>query len=218
MRECLGGAHALSTPCFLGLTLLLLSPRLLSQQASPTVQRDPQAIAVAERMTNEVGAGVGEVVGGIASGNDKEVTEGLNRIGATVVPLVAGAEAAEAGEAGEAAATATDIQANRATGLDFERQALESEGLSKNTTPMAAVDPKTGQMGQTVPDAIRSSGQTVEVKNVKVLGDSAQLRRQSVVSAQSGQKAQVIVNQGRIQTISPTVQKRMHVKTTRPKQ
>jgi len=48
-------------------------------------------------------------------------------------------------------------------------------------------------------------------KNVKVLSDSPQLRRQSVISAQSGQKAQVLVNKGRIQKISPTVQKRMDV-------
>jgi Homeodomain-like domain len=43
------------------------------------------------------------------------------------------------------------------------------------------------------------------------LSDSPQLRRQSAISARSGQKGQVIVSK-RNQTISPVVQQRMDVK------
>jgi RHS repeat-associated protein len=71
-----------------------------------------------------------------------------------------------------------DVQANRAAGMDFESQTLKSEGLTKNTKPIDAVDPKTGETGTTIPDAIRPNGQTVEMKNVKNLSDSPQLRRQ----------------------------------------
>jgi hypothetical protein len=76
---------------------------------------------------------------------------------------------------------------------------------------MEAVDPKTAQTGTTIPDAVRPTGQTVDFKNVKNLSDSPQLRRQSVISARSGQKGQVITGP-RNQTVSKTVQKRMDVK------
>jgi RHS repeat-associated protein len=111
---------------------------------------------------------------------------------------------------------ATGVQANRTSGLAFEEKALASEGLQKNTTPMEAVDPKTGKTGTTIPDAQRANGQTVEAKNVKTLSDSRQLRRQSVISAKSGQKAQVLVNKNNIQKVSPTVQNRMNVKKIDP--
>jgi hypothetical protein len=76
---------------------------------------------------------------------------------------------------------------------------------------MEAVGPKTGQTGTTIPDAIRSNGQTVEMKNVKNLSDSPQLRRQSEISAKSGQKGQVIVS-GKNLKVSPTVKNRMDIK------
>ena len=112
---------------------------------------------------------------------------------------------------GKGEGEAAGVQANRTAGLEFEGQGLAKEGLTKNTTPMEAVDPKTGQTGTTVPDAVRSNGQTVDFKNVQNLSDSPQLRRQSVISARSGQKGQVIAGP-RNRTVSKTVQKRMEVK------
>lgn len=102
------------------------------------------------------------------------------------------------------------VQANRAAGLSFEAQVLKNEGLSKNTAPIRAVDPKTGQTGTTIPDGIRSSGQTVDAKGGRTVSDSAQLRRQSQASQQAGQKAQVVVKKGT--KVSKTVRDRMDVK------
>jgi len=65
--------------------------------------------------------------------------------------------------------------------------------------------------GKTIPDAIRSNGQTVEFKDAKKVSDSPQLRRQSEISARSGQKAEVIVS-NKNQRVSSTVKARMKVK------
>lgn len=100
-------------------------------------------------------------------------------------------------------------------GKQAEKAVLQSENLAKNTKVIQAVDPKTGKAGGTIPDAIRPDGQTVDVKDVKRLSDSPQLRRQSEISAQSGQKAEIIVT-NRNQTVSSTVKNRMAVKKSRP--
>ena len=105
----------------------------------------------------------------------------------------------------------SDVQANRKAGLDTQKQALDKEGLRENTKHIEATDPKTGKTSTTVPDAVRENGQTVEVKDVKSLSDSPQLRRQSEISAQSGQKGQVILGQ-KNQSVSNTVKTRMDVK------
>jgi len=63
--------------------------------------------------------------------------------------------------------------------------------------------------GKTIPDAIRSNGQTVEFKDAKKV--SPQLRRQSEISARSGQKAEVIVS-NKNQRVLSTVKARMKVK------
>ena len=72
------------------------------------------------------------------------------------------------------------------------------------------MDPKTGKVGTTIPDGVRPNGTTVEVKDVKKLSDSSQLRRQSEISRQSGQKGEVIT--GTNSKVSKTVQDRMRVR------
>jgi len=95
-------------------------------------------------------------------------------------------------------------------GRKSEKRVLASEGLEKNTKTFSATDPKTGKTKNTIPDAI-DGGQTVEVKDVKILSDSPQLRAQSVISGESGQKARVIT--GTDTKVSKTVRKRMEVET-----
>jgi RHS repeat-associated protein len=104
----------------------------------------------------------------------------------------------------------SDVQANRKAGLDYEKKVLDKEGVSKNTNPMKATDPKTGKEGTTIPDGVRENGQTVESKGGKSVSDSPQLRRQTEVSQQSGQKPQVVVKPGT--KVSKTVRERMDVK------
>ncbi|HET9363478.1 MAG TPA: putative toxin, partial [Candidatus Angelobacter sp.] len=104
----------------------------------------------------------------------------------------------------------SDVQANRKAGLDYEKKVLDKEGVSKNTKPMKATDPKTGKEGTTIPDGVRENGQTVESKGGKSVSDSPQLRRQTEVSQQSGQKPQVVVKPGT--KVSKTVRERMNVK------
>src|SRR5262249_2728145 len=105
---------------------------------------------------------------------------------------------------------ADQLKENAAKGKEFEKSALDKEGLSKNTKPMQATDPKTGQEGTTIPDAMRGNGQTVDTKAGSYVSDSKQLRLQSEVSQQSGQKAQIVVKPGT--KVSKTVQERMDVK------
>ena len=93
-------------------------------------------------------------------------------------------------------------------GRASEKRILNSEGLPKNTKTFSTVDPKTGKAKNTIPDAM-DGGQTIEVKDVKTLSDSPQLRAQSVVSGQSGQKGKVIT--GTNTRVSKTVRKRMEV-------
>jgi hypothetical protein len=117
------------------------------------------------------------------------------------------------GAAGQALKSSeASILENAAKGAEAEKATLSAEGLAKNTEKFTAIDPKTGQAGATIPDAVRESGQTVDVKNVQNLSDSKQLRLQSQVSAQNGQKAQVISTNPNAK-ISSTVKQRMDVKT-----
>jgi hypothetical protein len=102
------------------------------------------------------------------------------------------------------------LRANRRRGLVTEARALLQEGLSKNTQLLACIDPKTGMPGSTIPDGVRANGQTVEVKDVKRLCDSPQLRRQSGISALSRQKGQIITNERT--HVSKAVQERMDVR------
>ena len=151
-------------------------------------------------------------VGGEAAGLVLDATG----IGALVgVPVgVAAAGVAAHGVVTAAIGTAnfmSDVQANRTKGLASQGEALQEEGLAENKQKYPAADPKTGKAGSTVPDSVRPNGQTVEVKDVQRLSDSSQLRRQSVVSAKSGLKAQVIVKNPKA-TVSSTVTERMDVK------
>lgn len=109
--------------------------------------------------------------------------------------------------------TDRNLATERATdrGRRVEREVLTSEGLEKNTVGVETVDPKTGKTGTTIPDAMRPNGATVEVKDVKRLSDSPQLRRQSEISRQSGERAEVIITD-RTESVSKTVQDRMRVR------
>jgi hypothetical protein len=102
-------------------------------------------------------------------------------------------------------------------GRDVEKSVLKSEGLVKNTKKIEAIDPKTGKLGKTKPDAIAPDGTTIEVKDRQYLTDSEQLRRQSQISAKAvkGGKATVIQARegGRV---SETVLKRMNVRPPQP--
>jgi RHS repeat-associated protein len=118
-------------------------------------------------------------------------------------------------KAGRKAATeaAETLAEKRARGLAKEAEVLKKEGLEKNTKTFEAVDPKTGVKGGTIPDNVKE-GRTLDVKHVKTLKDSAQLRRQSEVSASNGKKARVIITE-RTQKVSKTVAERMDVKKTK---
>jgi hypothetical protein len=142
---------------------------------------------------------------------------------AVLVPAApggAGTAIRAARTAGKVAAKADDvIDAARAGGNGLiptargrvsEKVVLEAEGLAKNTKAFEAVDPKTGKLGATIPDSIRQTGQTVEIKDAKRVTDSAQLRLQSQVSGAAGEIGQVIT--GTNTKVSKTVQRRMEVR------
>jgi RHS repeat-associated protein len=95
-------------------------------------------------------------------------------------------------------------------GVQNEEKVLAEEGLKKNTKVSTVVDSKTGKNVSTIPDAMKSGG-TVEVKDVKKLTDSKQLRAQTTISAESGMKATVIT--GTKTRVSSTVRERMNVQT-----
>jgi RHS repeat-associated protein len=95
-------------------------------------------------------------------------------------------------------------------GRKNEARALDDLGIPKNTKKIEAIDPKTGKPGKTIPDGLEN-GQTIEIKDVKKLSDSPQLRKQSKISAKSGQKGRVVT--GPNTKVSKTVDKRMKVET-----
>jgi RHS repeat-associated protein len=87
--------------------------------------------------------------------------------------------------------------ANYARGNQTEAEQLEKNGLEKNTAPIKEVDPKTGEEGTTVPDAMKNGGKsTVEIKDVKQQSLTRQLRLQEKFSKGNGFKPELIINKG----------------------
>jgi RHS repeat-associated protein len=117
--------------------------------------------------------------------------------------------AGDALKVGKYSKKALQLFKNKKVGAIGEAKTLKELKLTKNTKSIEAIDPKTGKLGKTIPDAL-DNGQTVEIKNVKRLSDSPQLRRQSEISGQSGQKAKVVT--GKETKVSNTVRDRMKVK------
>jgi RHS repeat-associated protein len=144
---------------------------------------------------------------------------GLVRHAGKIKKLISGADkVAEAAKAGDKAGAVaqTGKKAGKIDtkaidrGLSDEAKVLDAEGLQKNRKMLDAVDPKTGEMGQTMPDAVRPSGQTVEVKSTTYVSDSKQLRRQSALSDKKKLRAQLIV--GEKTKVSRKVLDRMDVR------
>ncbi|MEE1946442.1 RHS repeat-associated core domain-containing protein [Pedobacter sp. KR3-3] len=77
-----------------------------------------------------------------------------------------------------------------------EAEQLAKNGLEKNTKPIEAVDPKTGQKGTTVPDALSGGGKTSEIKNVSRQSLTRQLRIQEKYSNDNGFNPELIINKG----------------------
>jgi RHS repeat-associated protein len=86
-------------------------------------------------------------------------------------------------------------KANFARGNKVEAEQLEKLGVQKNTKPIEATDPKTGQKGTTTPDAIKD-GQTFEIKNVGKQSLTRQLRLQKDFSNSNGKNPVLRINQG----------------------
>jgi RHS repeat-associated protein len=147
-----------------------------------------------------IGAAAGAAIGGTGG---TLVAPGVGTVGGVVAGSVAGSidGAITGGLVGAAlyfskstSESKSNPQENRERGLEKERETLQKEGLEKNTKTFKATDPKTGKAGGTVPDAVRENGQTVERKSVQKLSFTKQLRLQTEVSKQSGQKPEVIVD------------------------
>jgi len=86
--------------------------------------------------------------------------------------------------------------ANYARGNKSEASRLAENNLQKNTKPIETVDPKTGQKGTTVPDALENEGKsTFETKNVKQQGLTKQLRLQEKFSNDNGFQPKLDINQ-----------------------
>jgi hypothetical protein len=83
-----------------------------------------------------------------------------------------------------------------AEGRKIETEQLAKHGYDKNNKPFEVNDPKTGEKGTTVPDALKPDGGTVEVKHVKYQGLEKQLRLQKEISEAAGVKPELIINQG----------------------
>ena len=77
-------------------------------------------------------------------------------------------------------------------GRQTEAEQLKRVGLDKNNKSFTRPDPKTGKEGTTIPDGYKD-GQTVEIKNVKRLTDSKQLRLQKEISAENGRTPRLII-------------------------
>ncbi len=100
-----------------------------------------------------------------------------------------------AGKASENTSKASKVSQNAQRGRATETEQLSKNGLDKNTTPMEALDPKTGNSGRTIPDAVKPDGGTVEIKNVKSQSLTRQLRLQKEISNGKGVKPELIINQ-----------------------
>jgi RHS repeat-associated protein len=93
-------------------------------------------------------------------------------------------------------------------GRKNEKKVLNSEDLNKNTKKYPATDPKTGKEVNTIPDSM--DGAVTEIKDVKTLSDSKQLRAQRQVANSQGKKHVVIT--GTNTKVSKTVTKNSTVK------
>jgi hypothetical protein len=84
-----------------------------------------------------------------------------------------------------------------ARGNATEAEQLAKNGIEKNTKPVEAIDPKTGQKGTTIPDGLPEGlkGKTTEVKDVKYQGLTRQLRLQKEFSNGNGFKPELIINE-----------------------
>ncbi len=58
----------------------------------------------------------------------------------------------------------------------------EGQAVTKNTRKYEAIDPKTGEKGETIPDGTTEVGRNVEIKNVKSQSLTRQLRLQDALS------------------------------------
>ena len=83
------------------------------------------------------------------------------------------------------------IVQNAARGRANEAKVLESLGLQKNTETFKVVDPATGKFVGTIPDYAGSSG-IIEVKDVKYVTQTQQLRAQAELAKQQGTKPKLI--------------------------
>ena len=95
-------------------------------------------------------------------------------------------------------------------GRQTEAEQLKRVGLDKNNKSFTRPDPKTGKEGTTIPDGYKD-GQIVEIKNVKRLTDSKQLRLQKEISAENGRTPRLIINQSA--KISKTVRQNFDIET-----
>ena len=91
---------------------------------------------------------------------------------------------------------ASKMSENFAKGRATELEQLTKNGLEKNTKPMETIDPKTGNKGTTIPDAMKKDGGTVEIKNVSKQSLTEQLRLQKNISEGNGIKPELIINEG----------------------
>ncbi len=89
---------------------------------------------------------------------------------------------------------ASKMTENFSKGRGTEAEQLAENGYEKNTKPMEATDPKTGQKGTTIPDAVKPDGGTVEIKNVQRQALTEQLRLQKEISTGKGVKPELIIN------------------------
>jgi RHS repeat-associated protein len=116
--------------------------------------------------------------------------------------IEAGAKAAEVG--GKTAETATksskftpETLENFARGNKVEAERLAANGVEKNFKPIETLDPKTGQIGKTIPDTFENGGKsTLEVKSTKSQGLTKQLRLQENYSKGNGFSPRLDINKG----------------------
>jgi hypothetical protein len=80
---------------------------------------------------------------------------------------------------GGAAGTIAKFLANVRRGREIEAAILEPVGLTKNTKKFETMDPKTGKIGTTVPDAIDpETGDLIDIKDRMTISDEKQIRLQ----------------------------------------
>jgi len=100
-----------------------------------------------------------------------------------------------------------NVRMNQAAGAEFERQVIEAlshNGVGKNTTVVEVTLPN-GQKVTTIPDAWgREAGGLLEIKNVKQLRMTDQLRAQIRLANETGQPINLVVSP-RTQSVSQNV-------------